>query len=175
MDTTEVKRDLTEAGMHNPDFIISVMHWGKEYKLSSSFRQKKWEKFLYRHGTDLIIGAHPHVPQEIKIYKDSSGKIEHMTAFSLGNAISNMTARNTRMGMMLEITLTKEKQTSRTGIANPVTHWIWTSRPSSTKGYYTIIPVEEYLKNPLRYNIREEKSLIEYYYQDFSKRFVQPD
>lgn len=171
MDTSKVKSDLNKAKSKNPDFIISCMHWGEEYKLSSSAKQKKWEEFLYKHGTDLIIGAHPHVPQEIDIHRDSLGKIKHVTAFSLGNSISNMTARNTRIGIMLEINLVKEKQTSRTIINEPAIHWIWTSRPAATGGYYTIIQMKDYLDHPLKYNLKGENHLIESYYKTFSKRF----
>lgn len=175
LDSSKVKKELTEAIRHNPDFIISAIHWGEEYKLNSSEKQRKWEKFLYKHGTDIIIGAHPHVPQEINIYRDTSGQIERITSFSLGNAISNMTARNTRIGIMLEINLIKEKQTSKTKIDEPEVHWIWTSRPSSTGGYYTIIPIEDYLKHPHRYNIPGEKSLIEAYHNKFSKKYLKID
>jgi poly-gamma-glutamate capsule biosynthesis protein CapA/YwtB (metallophosphatase superfamily) len=175
MDTSKVKSDLNKAKRHNPDFIISCMHWGEEYKLSSSAKQREWEQFLYKHGTNLIIGAHPHVPQEINIQRDSLGKIKYVTAFSLGNSISNMTARNTRIGIMLEINLIKEKQTSRTIIEEPVIHWIWTSRPASTGGYYTIISIKDYLDNSHKYKLKGEKSLIKTYHNSFSKRFVKTD
>ncbi len=164
----EVEADIQRAASFNPHIIVACVHWGDEYKLEPSAAQLDWERFLYAKGVNIIIGAHPHVPQEIKVYYSILGEIKGITAYSLGNAISNMTAKNTRIGVMLEINLVKGAD-GRVTILEPAAHPIWTSRPSSTKGYYTIIPVKQYLKNPKHFGIDGEEWLIRSYYNKFFK------
>jgi poly-gamma-glutamate capsule biosynthesis protein CapA/YwtB (metallophosphatase superfamily) len=168
LDSAIIKRDMERARMLNPDFTIISVHWGDEYKLTPSIFQKRWERLFYRLGADIIIGAHPHVPQDVVSYYDSEGSIKNITAYSLGNAISNMTAQNTRIGIMLEISITKDSLNFKK-IEPPVNHYIWTSRPAATGGFFTIIPVKDYLKNPANYNIKGEDELIKRYYRSFSR------
>lgn len=168
LDSAAVKKDLLKASLLEPDCIIVSVHWGDEYKTSSGRRQKKWEALFYKYGANLVIGSHPHVPQEVVSYKDSIGRVKAITAFSLGNAISNMSAKNTRIGIMLEVKLIKEAYTGNTWFDKPDIHYIWTSRPRATGGYYTIIPIKDYLQNPGNYNVKGENVLIENYFKKFT-------
>lgn len=168
LDENVIKTDLQKARQLNPHLIIIAVHWGDEYKLTPSAGQIKWEKIFYDNGADIIIGSHPHVPQPVVTHKDINGAIRHITAFSLGNAISNMTAQNTRIGLMLEINYVRHI-TGESEILNPVIHHIWTSRPAATGGNYTIVPIKDYLDSAGKYNIRGEKELIERYYSKFVK------
>ncbi len=45
------------------DFVIVMVHWGKEYHRHNSY-QNKLARALKKAGADLVIGAHPHVPQK---------------------------------------------------------------------------------------------------------------
>ena len=55
------------------------MHWGKEFAASPTTRQLRIAKHLHSLGVTAVIGAHPHVQQEIR-------KIDNkVTAYSLGN------------------------------------------------------------------------------------------
>ena len=169
LDSSTVRRDLAVARFAKPDFIIVSVHWGEEYKLSPSISQFNWESLFYANGADIIIGSHPHVPQDVVTYRDPNGDIEHITAYSLGNAISNMTAKNTRVGIMLEVSLVKTCFEQKE-IMKPEVHYIWTSRPAATGGYFTIVPMKEYLKAPSDFSIVGEFELIEKYYNTFEKR-----
>ena len=163
LDSNIIKEDLRKAAQAEPHCIIVSVHWGYEYKITSSANQKKWENLFYKYGANLIIGSHPHVPQAVVSYKDSTGVIKAITAYSLGNAISNMSAQNTRIGIMLEIKLIKENYTGEIWFDKPNIHYIWTSRPQATGGYYTIVPIKDFLENPANYNVKGEKTLIERY------------
>ena len=63
------------------DYIIINIHWGTEYSKKSSDTQKEIAHNFIDKGADLIIGHHPHVVQELEIYK---GK---QIFYSLGNFI----------------------------------------------------------------------------------------
>lgn len=168
LDSTVVKNDLQKASMTNADCIIVSVHWGDEYKINAGQRQKKWESLFYRYGANLVIGSHPHVPQEVISYRDSTGRVTAITAYSLGNAISNMSAKNTRIGIMLGVNLIKEAYTGKIWFDKPEIHYIWTSRPRATGGYYTIVPIKDFLQNPGSYNVKGEKALIENYFNKFT-------
>jgi len=142
LDTSVIKTDLARAKALGPDFIIVCPHWGEEYKLVHSARQERMERFFYANGADLIIGSHPHVPQDYNIIKADSTTIEHITIYSLGNAISNMTAPNTRLGMIVGIMLCKGENGSRR-ILEPKIEYIWTSRPKMFDRNFSIIPIQD--------------------------------
>ncbi len=62
-------------------FLIVFIHWGKEYQPKSSPPQKNLAHQIIDAGADLIIGSHPHVVQEVELYKDK------LIFYSLGNFI----------------------------------------------------------------------------------------
>ena len=61
--------------------IIVMMHWGDEYQPHSNAAQENLAHRLIDAGADLIIGAHPHVVQEVERYNDK------LIFYSLGNFI----------------------------------------------------------------------------------------
>ena len=142
LDTSAIKTDIARAKALNPDFIIVCPHWDEEYKLVHSARQERMERFFYANGADLIIGSHPHVVQDYNIIMADSTSIAHITIYSLGNAISNMTAPNTRVGMMAGITLCKGENGSKR-ILEPKIEYIWTSRPKMFERNFSIIPIQD--------------------------------
>ena len=80
--TQEMLEAIESARAANPDlFIIVSVHWGQEYKLVNSSVQRKLAEQLINAGADLIIGHHPHVVQNIDMYK---GKL---IFYSLGNFV----------------------------------------------------------------------------------------
>lgn len=60
--------------------IVSI-HWGDEYKLVANKRQKTLAHDFVDAGADVVIGHHPHVVQNIELYKDRP------IFYSLGNFI----------------------------------------------------------------------------------------
>ena len=108
LDTADVAASIRRAQDRDAELIVALPHWGTEYKTSPSDSQKRWEKFLYSHGVDIIIGSHPHVVEPIVALTDpASGKIKHITAFSLGNYISNMSIKYGRIGALAMIRIVK--------------------------------------------------------------------
>lgn len=63
------------------DYIIINAHWGEEYKQISNERERKLAHAFIDAGADVIIGHHPHVVQEMEIYKNRP------IFYSLGNFI----------------------------------------------------------------------------------------
>ena len=108
IDTTVIKQDLARARQLKADCIIACMHWGTEYMTEPDSQQRKLEDWLYAHGVDHIIGGHPHVVQPVRTLPDYRGRpIRHLTVWSLGNYISNMSAPNTYNGLAVTLYLKK--------------------------------------------------------------------
>ncbi len=63
------------------DIQIVYVHWGEEYALVHNEFQEQLAHALIDFGTDVVIGHHPHVIQDIAIYKNKP------IFYSLGNFI----------------------------------------------------------------------------------------
>ncbi len=153
IDTAQIKEDLTKAKSFQPDYIIAYMHWGEEYQLKENKEQQKLAHFLAEHGTNLIIGTHPHVVQGYSNINTSLGDSIPII-YSLGNFISNQRDRYKDGGIAFEINLTKEDST----ISIKSLHYepIWVDRSVKNNRFiYRIIPVNDYIKNIDKYELTD--------------------
>lgn len=132
---------FASARSEGADYIIALPHWGPEYKLKHSKTQEETARWLSAHGADIIIGAHPHVVQ------DTSRIGNTPVVYSLGNAVSNMSAPNTQLELMATISIVRHCNGDLT-IMPVELDYLWCSRPGGFNGGYTVIPVAEYLDKP---------------------------
>ena len=86
-DEEKIRSDIKEA-KENSDFVIVFPHWGTEYKKEPDAYEKKWCKFFYDEGVDVIVGTHPHVYQPVEMYSEEGNEHEMLVFYSLGNYIS---------------------------------------------------------------------------------------
>jgi len=88
-----------EALEGNCDRRIVYAHWGDEYVPHASEKQKKWAHEFVDAGADAVIGAHPHVVQEMEIYRGRP------IFYSLGNFMFDQDfSEETRRGLMVRLT-----------------------------------------------------------------------
>lgn len=133
MDTTEVGRAVSRAKEAGADFILALPHWGDEYQLHHSKTQSEWAEWLAGKGVDGIIGAHPHVVQ------DTTHINGIPVIYSIGNAISNMSARNTRLGLAVKVLFTRDYATGATEMLEPELEFTWCTLPGMlTESYSTV-------------------------------------
>ena len=117
IDTTVIAQDIEKARQLHPDVLLACMHWGVEYQSLPGKEQQKLAQWLFAKGVDHIIGAHPHVVQPIEVHTDSLTRQKRLVAYSLGNFISNMSARRTDGGLMLQMEFVKnEAEEERTSL-----------------------------------------------------------
>lgn len=93
-------KELIEKMNKEVDFVIMSIHWGIEYKNTSSVRQRDLAHEFIDVGADAVIGGHPHVTQEMEIYKDRP------IFYSLGNFVfdqyfSEATQQGLGVGLIL--------------------------------------------------------------------------
>ena len=78
------------------DLLVVSLHWGIEYALQPGEDQRTFAKLLVQAGADVVLGHHPHVPQQIEVIRRKDGSVG-VVAYSLGNLISNQ-SRGYRAG-----------------------------------------------------------------------------
>lgn len=88
------------------DVLIISFHWGDEYKPHNA-RQTKLAHLAIDSGADIIVGAHPHVAQDIEIYKDKP------IMYSLGNFMFDQYfSPETMQGLVVQMKVYKDGRTS---------------------------------------------------------------
>lgn len=136
MKKESVKQMFTRASDAEADFIIALPHWGEEYSLAHSAVQKDWAKWMVDQGASLIVGAHPHVVQDTTHISGTP------VIYSMGNAVSNMSATNTRLELMVIARFIKDED-GRTSMLEPELKFMWCSLPGHYNDTYTVLPVDE--------------------------------
>lgn len=138
---------MQKAKESDPDIIIALPHWGEEYSLKHSGRQYELARWLASNGADIIIGTHPHVVQDsivIRVQDGASSPKAVPVVFSLGNAISNMSAPNTQIGLMAKVSAVR-KMNGKVEILPIEFTYTWCSLPGRLRDTHCTIPVKEYL------------------------------
>ena len=140
IDTAIIRADIAGARRLKADCIIACMHWGTEYMTWPDYSQKQLEDWLYAHGVDHIIGGHPHVVQPVRTLPDYRGRAsEHLTVWSLGNYISNMSAPGTDHGLAVTLHLLRIGNITRMNGYD--LHPNRTLRPQQNRnGSYSVVP-----------------------------------
>jgi poly-gamma-glutamate synthesis protein (capsule biosynthesis protein) len=83
-------------------FVTVFPHWGNEYALKHNSHQETAAHQFVDAGADLIIGNHPHVVQDVEIYKNRP------IFYSLGNFVfDQLFSKETQEGLLLTGELTK--------------------------------------------------------------------
>lgn len=163
MDKEAVSAAIAKAKEKKAGYIIALPHWGTEYVTSPDSIQKKWQEFLFGEGVDAIIGTHPHMVQPVREDTLSDGE-RVLTAFSLGNYISNMSLSGTELGMMLRIDIQVDRE-GNASLAGYEAIPTWCSRPGGYDDRYTVLPLKDFINNPEsfrnRYNHEKMKQTYE--------------
>jgi poly-gamma-glutamate capsule biosynthesis protein CapA/YwtB (metallophosphatase superfamily) len=98
-DDEQVKFDIQNARTeHAADIVIVYPHWGWEHEKTASQRQVQLAHLMIDAGADAVVGGHPHVTQNIEVYK------EKPIFYSLGNFIFNgFSGEDSTTGWVLEL------------------------------------------------------------------------
>mgnify|MGYP000278481208 CR=1 FL=1 len=80
------------------DIVVASVHAGVEYERKQEEAKERSFRHLVDLGVDLVLGHHPHVVQEIEIYKG------RLIAYSLGNFVFDQSwSVETSEGLLLEV------------------------------------------------------------------------
>lgn len=160
LDTAIMRRDLLRAKETKPDAIIVFTHWGLEYESLPSKWQKDLTEFCFKHGAQLVIGAHPHVLQPMEWRKEKN----QFVAYSLGNYISGQRKRYTDGGAMAYLELQKinyKPDSSVTTIDSAGYYLEWVYRTADANKDYYLLPVAK-VENDLVSFVKDSESKAAY-------------
>lgn len=109
----KIKSDIDYLKENGADIIISMPHYGVEYKTEPTTLQQEASKFMLDNGVDLVLGSHPHVLGRAGMWE--VGGRNKFLIYSMGNSISNqrqpwMGTYDTEMGVLVEIDITKAEE-----------------------------------------------------------------
>ncbi len=93
-------KEAIEVAKKEARYVVVYMHWGNEYQRISSASQRELGHWFIDNGVTAVIGMHPHVIQEMEIYKD------HPIFYSLGNFVFDQYfSKDTQEGVSLGLNL----------------------------------------------------------------------
>lgn len=174
-----IAKDIETALAQQPDAIIACMHWGDEYQSLPNKSQTTLADWLLEQGVTHIIGSHPHVVQPIEVRTDTLTHQKHVVLFSLGNFISNMSARKTDGGLLFKMELAKDTTSVR--LDHCAYSLVWTARPVlSGKKPHILYPVNTPLDSlpvgthsHLKLFINDSRALFKKYNKEVEEYFFE--
>lgn len=91
--------------LHADSWIVTVLHWGTEFDVHPSLKQKMQARMLAEAGTDVVIGHHPHVVQDTAVIKtEGVGMCDStLVYYSLGNFVFDQTAPGTQDALIVRL------------------------------------------------------------------------
>jgi poly-gamma-glutamate synthesis protein (capsule biosynthesis protein) len=110
-DDEQVVADIKAAReVHHADVVIPFMHWGVEDEPLATTRQQSLARLMIDAGADAVVGSHPHVTQNIELYKgrpivyslgnfvfDGYSSVENTTGWALQLDVSRTGVRQARI------------------------------------------------------------------------------
>jgi len=92
-----IVKNSIDTAKNQSDIVIVFFHYGNEYSFSPNKYQTDLSRKCIDEGADLVVGSHPHVPQEIESYK---GKL---IFYSLGNCVFDQSNPITKNSMIVQL------------------------------------------------------------------------
>ena len=140
----DIRNAIETARKAKADMIIALPHWGEEYRLTHSAEQEEMAQWLTDQGVNIIIGTHPHVVQDSAVLSSRLDGAETQVIYSLGNAISNMSATNTQLELMASVRIVRHCNGDLELLPVEL-DFLWCSRPGGFDEGYTVLPIKEYI------------------------------
>jgi len=142
IDEEKIKTDIIRAREKNVDIVLVHLHYGPEYNREPSDYQKEIVQKIIEAGADIIIGGHPHVIEPFDFFKTNNSILDTgFVAYSMGNFISNQRWRYSDAGIILEIVISKNKNTDSVYISDLRCLPTWVFKGNTKRGKeYIILP-----------------------------------
>lgn len=150
----DTRKLIERARQAKADFIVALPHWGQEYSLLHDTAQEEYASWLAEEGADAIVGAHPHVVQDTCTITGSNGR-KVPVIYSLGNAVSNMSAPNTRLGLAATITLIRYFP-GNVSLHDVKLDFLWCTLPGRLEDNYRTVLVEDGTVNREQWKIKSD-------------------
>ena len=107
-DFEKAKKDVAVAKACGAEFVLSYIHWGKEYTHDVSDNQKSNAQQLADAGVDYIVGSHSHCLQPRRVVTAADGR-NVPVVYSMGNFVTNEIKSISKHTGILQLVLEKNK------------------------------------------------------------------
>lgn len=138
MNKSSISEQFQRAREAGADFIVALPHWGEEYCINHSPAQEDLARWMISEGADAIVGSHPHVVQDFDIINGVP------VFYSVGNAVSNMSIRHTRLEMAVTLRFTRDRR-GEARLLPPEGRWMWCTLPGTLTDSYATIFTDEWI------------------------------
>ena len=168
LDSAAIARDIARARELKADYIVVMPHWGIEYERKQNKGQKGYANYMYECGADMVIGGHPHVVQPITLEnKNEYDVAQRVTAYSLGNFVSNQRKRYTDGGIIVKCEIVRDTNgTVRVTNYEYLPYWVYKG-VCQGKYQYHILPAKHAVENCAYYNIHgADSAALNLFYND---------
>ena len=168
LDSAAIARDIAHARELKADYIVVLPHWGIEYERKQNKKQKGYANYMYECGADMVIGGHPHVVQPITLEKRNEyGVAQRLTAYSLGNFVSNQRKRYTDGGIIVKCEMVRDTNGEiRVTDYEYLPYWVYKGTCQG-KYQYHILPAKHAVENCAQYDIHGADSVaLNLFYND---------
>jgi poly-gamma-glutamate synthesis protein (capsule biosynthesis protein) len=168
LDSVNIFNDIATARATDADYIIVMPHWGIEYERHQNKAQAGYARYMYECGANMVIGGHPHVVQPITLEnRNEYGVAQRVTAYSLGNFVSNQRKRYTDGGIIVKCEIVRDTTgTVRVTDYEYLPYWVYKG-VCQGKYQYHILPAKHAVENCAYYNIHGADSVaLNLFYND---------
>jgi len=168
LDSAAIARDVARARELKADYIVVMPHWGIEYARKQNKEQIGYANYMYECGADMVIGGHPHVVQPITLEnRNEYGVAQRITAYSLGNFVSNQRKRYTDGGIIVKCEIVRDTNGMvRVTDYEYLPYWVYRGVCFGKYQYY-ILPAKDAVEYNAQYNIHGADSVaLNLFYND---------
>ena len=155
----DIRKAILRAKDNEADFIVALPHWGTEYAPRHSEDQESLARWMVEEGVDLIVGSHPHVPQDTSIIAGTP------VIYSLGNAVSNQNDLPARLELSARVKIVVPAR-REPFLMTPELDFLWCTKPGMIEPSYTVVKVREVLGKKELWKVPEDYEKMEKTYYE---------
>ena len=132
------------------DIVVVSFHWGAEVMTVAKDYQVELGHQAIDWGADLVLGHHPHVLQELEVYKG------RFIAYSLGNFVFGSESDRTNTSMILLLTFKGNTLVKAEAVPLDVNNYRVKYQPRVLRGKKARVVLEEINAGSARFNTKME-------------------
>ncbi|MFH1214618.1 MAG: CapA family protein [Candidatus Neomarinimicrobiota bacterium] len=133
-----IEADVNKARLNGADIVTIYFHWGREYESVPEKFQTDLAFFCHNLGVEIIVASHPHVLQRMEAEPDSTDVLAKLTAYSLGNLISDYITPERTGSAILKIVLEKRGNAVKIIEAGYILTWVVRVMENGRQRYFVI-------------------------------------
>lgn len=117
---TGLMEQMVRTAREMADVVITSVHWGTENSHQVNSAQKLLAQNLADWGSDIVIGTHPHVVQELAWLQSQEDGRKVLVAYSLGNFLASHASPTPSQAIGIALTFQLNRWVQPDGTTGPI-------------------------------------------------------